>query len=147
MRDEFVYPAGQRGMALVLSLIFLAIVTLVSLSSMQGSMIQGRMAANQQDYTVALQAAEDALSKAERWLKDAAHPPSRQVCEPAPSSGLSREASYCIEPIAPLGSRATSEGVEMLEILYRIEAEGTGQSKDTKVNLEALFVREQRAGT
>ncbi|WP_447927229.1 pilus assembly PilX family protein [Vreelandella sp. EE27] len=146
MKRECAYPAGQRGMALVLSLIFLAIVTLVSLSSMQGSMLQGRMAANQQDYSVALQAAEAALKEAERRLQQGMEPSNVWSPYPANEAGRDFKARYRVSPdtVRIVGSRATSESVEMLEVLYRIEAEGTGQSAQTHVALEAFFVREQR---
>lgn len=39
----------QRGMALVISLIFLAVVSLLAMASMQGALLQEKMAGNQKD--------------------------------------------------------------------------------------------------
>ncbi len=64
----------QQGMALVLSLIFLAIVTILSLSSMQGAMTQDRMASSQRDHSIAFQAAEAALREGETRLQNGAAP-------------------------------------------------------------------------
>ncbi|MCP1315262.1 MULTISPECIES: PilX N-terminal domain-containing pilus assembly protein [unclassified Halomonas] len=148
--------APQRGMALVLSLIFLAIVTLVSLSSMQGSVIQGRMAANQQEYSVALQAAEAALRAGEQALQAGTETgivkcgsSSEPAWKPHASTvnGQSLSSRYRICDLVIVGSRATSDGQEVREVLYRIEAQGAGRSEATSVALESLFAHEQREGS
>nr|WP_286086982.1 PilX N-terminal domain-containing pilus assembly protein [Halomonas sp. S3-1-1] len=130
---------------MVLCLIFLAIVTLVSLSSMQGSLVQGRMAANQQDYSVALQAAETALQEAERILSEGGKPSSEWMRYSTNSLGSSNAPTYRMpqQNGQVIGSRVTSQGVEKLEVLYRIEAQGfgVGRSSDTNVFLEADYVR------
>lgn len=62
---------GRRsatGFALVTALMFLTVLTILGLSSMQGSVQQERMAGNQRDRNVAFQAAELALRDAERDL-------------------------------------------------------------------------------
>ena len=130
----------QRGMALVLSLIFLAIVTILSLSSMQGAITQDRMASSQRDYGVAFQAAEAALSEAEAQLQNGNGWSNHDM----DMEELTRNPRYRIQTLAPLGSRTINDGTEVVEMLYRIDAEGFGRGDDTSVTLEALYVRQQQ---
>jgi type IV pilus assembly protein PilX len=58
----------QKGFVLITALIFLVILTLLGISSMQASTLQERMAGNLSDRNIALQAAELALRDAERDL-------------------------------------------------------------------------------
>lgn len=58
----------QRGFVLVTALIFMLVLFMLGLSSMQGSTLEERMAGNQRDRNIALQAAEMALRDAERDL-------------------------------------------------------------------------------
>ncbi|WP_083007417.1 pilus assembly PilX family protein [Halomonas sp. GT] len=134
----------QRGMALVLSLIFLAIITILSLSSMQGAITQDRMAANQRDYTVAFQAAEAALRNAENQLQNDIVFSNGWRTHQMNIDELSRNPRYRVQPMTPLGSRPNNAGVELVEMLYRIEAQGFGLGEDTSVTLEALYVRQQQ---
>lgn len=56
------YPGRQRGMALVVSLILLIVVTLVGLAGMRGTILQERMAGGAYDRETGFQAAEAALA-------------------------------------------------------------------------------------
>lgn len=58
----------QRGAVLIFCLVFLLILTLMGVSSMESTILEERMAGNMQDYRVAFQAAESALDEAEQWL-------------------------------------------------------------------------------
>lgn len=58
----------QRGAALVISLLLLLVMTLLGLGASQSTRLQERMAGNQRDQEVALQAAEAALRGAEKLL-------------------------------------------------------------------------------
>ena len=55
-------PAKERGFALVISMILLAIITLLSVSSMRNTNIETKIAANHQLKELSFQAAENALS-------------------------------------------------------------------------------------
>ena len=61
-------PAGQRGATLIIALIFLLLMTLIGVTSMQSTTLQERMAGNTRDRNLALQAAEAALRQGEIWL-------------------------------------------------------------------------------
>ncbi|WP_373083410.1 PilX N-terminal domain-containing pilus assembly protein [Zhongshania sp.] len=59
----------QSGAALIVSLVFMLILTIISIASMQTATLQERMAGNMKDNTIAFQAAEAALRLAEVDLK------------------------------------------------------------------------------
>ncbi|UDM07031.1 hypothetical protein LG409_16930 [Halomonas sp. NyZ770] len=134
----------QQGMALVLSLIFLAIVTILSLSSMQGAMTQDRMASSQRDHSTAFQAAEAALREAETRLQNGNDPSAAWTTHAMNMAELNRNPRYRVRMLAPIGSRSSNESGEIIEILYRVEAQGFGRGEDTSVWLESLFVRQQQ---
>lgn len=135
--------SSQQGMALAISLIFLAIITLLSLSSMQDAIMQNRMAANQRDNIVALQAAEAALRDGENQLASGGAVSNNWTTHNVDIDQLSRSPRYRIQRLTQLGSRSTNSGNELLETLYRIEAQGFGTAQETSVTLESLYVREQ----
>lgn len=58
----------QRGAVLVVSLIMLLIVTLIAVSSMQGTIMEEKMAGNTRDRNLAFQTAESALREAETYV-------------------------------------------------------------------------------
>ncbi|MCC5869833.1 MAG: pilus assembly protein [Gammaproteobacteria bacterium] len=61
-------PRQQRGMALVISLILLLLMSLIGLTAMQSSTLQERMAGNTRDRHLAFEAAEAALREGEAFL-------------------------------------------------------------------------------
>jgi type IV pilus assembly protein PilX len=65
----------QSGTALIVSLIILAVVTLLGVTSMQSSNTELKLAASQRDRGIAFEAAEAALAIAEKNLAD--NPPAR----------------------------------------------------------------------
>lgn len=62
--------SGQHGVALLLSLVILLVLSLLAISSMQGSVMQERMATAQRDGVVSLETAEAGLRQAEQVLED-----------------------------------------------------------------------------
>lgn len=58
----------QHGAVLVISLIFLLLMTIIGVTSIQTTILQERMAGNVRDHNRALQAAEMALRAGEVWL-------------------------------------------------------------------------------
>jgi len=66
-------PSAQRGVALVVVLILLLIMTLLGLASLRGAILEERMSANLYDRSLSFQAAEAALREAEAWLSTPAN--------------------------------------------------------------------------
>jgi type IV pilus assembly protein PilX len=58
----------QRGAVLIVSLIMLVLLTLISISSMNSTIMQELMAANEHEYAVSFAAAESAVRSGESWL-------------------------------------------------------------------------------
>lgn len=67
-------PHAQRGAILVVSLLLLLVLTIIGVSSMQGTALEESMSYATRDRTVALQSAEAALREAETWIESIASP-------------------------------------------------------------------------
>jgi type IV pilus assembly protein PilX len=65
-RNSLRHTGRQRGAALVISLLLLLVMTLLGLGASQSTRLQERMAGNQRDQELALQAGEAALRNAEQ---------------------------------------------------------------------------------
>lgn len=62
---------GERGSVLIVSLIFLLLLTIIGVGAMQSATLQERMAGSTKDSNTAFQAAEAALRSAEEYLSGA----------------------------------------------------------------------------
>lgn len=82
-------PRRQRGISLVVALVLLLVVTLLSLGSMRGVVLQTRMSAGTHDRNLAFQAAEVALREAEQRAAAA-------TATSVPASGCND--GYCAMP-------------------------------------------------
>lgn len=60
-------PKNTRGAALVIGLLILLVMTLIGTTSMEGSILEGRMASNSRDLNTAFQASEAAMQDAEEY--------------------------------------------------------------------------------
>jgi type IV pilus assembly protein PilX len=67
-------PRRQRGAVLVIGLLLLVVMTVLSTSAMQSTILQERMAGNDRDRNLAFQAAEAALRDAEQYIQSDAAP-------------------------------------------------------------------------
>lgn len=61
-------PNHQRGIALVLALVFLLLLTLIGITALNTTSLEEKMAGNVKDRNLAFQAAESALVLAESWI-------------------------------------------------------------------------------
>ncbi len=64
--------SGQQGVALLMAMLFLVILTLIGIASMTGTTLEERMARNSRETNIAFQAAEAAMRDAETDLKGGA---------------------------------------------------------------------------
>ena len=72
MKNRHEVPAPQtyqRGGALIISLVFLLVITLMAVTSMRSTTLQERMAGNTRDRNLAFQAAESGLREAEMYIE------------------------------------------------------------------------------
>lgn len=66
----------QRGVALIMALVFLTLLTLIGVTAMSTTSLEEKMATNTRDRNLAFQAAETALIAAETWMNGLATEPS-----------------------------------------------------------------------
>lgn len=71
MTSKYFVRQRQSGAALMFSLIFLLLLTVLTITAMQSSTLQERMAGNARDQSLAFQAAEAGLHDAEALLRTA----------------------------------------------------------------------------
>lgn len=62
------HPARQRGIALVLALVFLLLLTIIGISALNTTSLEEKMTHNVKDRNLAFQAAESALIAGENWI-------------------------------------------------------------------------------
>lgn len=74
MTHRVIAYSDQQGAALLISLVILLVLTVLAVSSMQGTALQERMVAAQRDAQLALEGAEHALQEAEQLLNSAPLP-------------------------------------------------------------------------
>ena len=67
-RPRLSFPRKQSGIALFVCLLFTLMITMVAVVSIQGEILNERIAGNARDKTLAFQAAEAALRSAESYL-------------------------------------------------------------------------------
>lgn len=87
---------GQTGVALIVVLILLMVMTLLGLASLRGTLMEERMSANLFDRSLAFQAAESALREAEARLGQ------NGIQASFPTSGSCKD-GLCPKPVAADG--------------------------------------------
>ena len=152
-------PTRQKGVSLLVAVVFLLVLALLGISALQSSMLQEKMATNTRNRDLAFEAAEAALREAEatltswRTLAIPTHDPaldndpaywtstadwSDGTCTAAGTScrvmstllaKVAAQPKYRLEKMAPV---STSE-------YYRVTARGTGVDTDTIVILQAII--------
>lgn len=122
-------PRSQRGIALVIVLLLLLVITLLGLAAMRGTVIQERMSGNAVARSIAFQVAEAGLREAEALA---------QGRPTMPSSGCSN--GFCAMPVngaasgwqaanfwtSGSGFRTSNLESDDIDVRYVIEDMGTG---------------------
>jgi type IV pilus assembly protein PilX len=93
---------SQSGVALIVALILLVVMTLLGLGAMRSVTLEEKMAANTFDRSLSFQAAESTLRQAEAILNVV--PP---ASPPTPAAGTCLGNGFCGEPIAGAAARWT----------------------------------------
>ncbi|MNZ44032.1 hypothetical protein D3C78_616510 [compost metagenome] len=158
---------GQRGSALLISLVFLLLLTMIGVASIQDSILQERMAGNERDRNMAFQAAEAALRVGEAYLReaspafsssgsggllspdyagtkpsDASYPWASQSRVVADSlAGVATAPRYVIEWITTDKVGASDQIDISVVSSYRITARAVGSTTDAVVLLQATYSR------
>lgn len=151
----------QKGMALVLSLVFLAVVSVLAISAMRGSVLQERMAGNYREVELAFQGAEAALRGAERYIEGGASGPydgsdglydlvgvaidphgTTTSWRTHGANAPGQQPEYFIERL-PYSQSAddnlAADEPQQARRLYRITARGFGRSQESRVMLQSTY--------
>jgi len=158
-------PSRQRGSALLVSLVFLLLLTMIGVAAIQDSTLQERMAGNTRDREVAFQAAEAGLRVAERYLQGAVvgpfegnanglflagSSPNWQTSNSTnwiklPNGALSivsAQPEYVIEEVSQTGMFGLgADEPEEVSSSYRVTSRGYGASPDARVVLQSTYRR------
>ncbi|WP_205742753.1 pilus assembly PilX family protein [Onishia niordana] len=136
-------------MALIVSLIFLLLLSLLAVSSVQDATLQERMVSNQRDHAMAFQAAEAALKAAEekansgediqetQWDEDDGSLETISVND----SRLSRSPRYHIwHPPGLAGQAGEGDDGNNSHPIYQINAVGYGGSPNSRVVIQSWYI-------
>ena len=153
------YRTSQAGSALLISLVFLLLLTMIGVASIQDSTLQERMAGNERNRNVAFQEAEAALRAGERWLLGSIGLPSSNGAGgfispsyegPRPSDSnydweksmsVGGNARYAVELIVTKEHGPRQFG-ELYEVgSYRVTARAEGATSDAVVILQSTVRR------
>jgi type IV pilus assembly protein PilX len=85
----------QRGTALVMTLIFLVLLTILGITAINISALEEKMAGNSKDQNLAFQAAETALRAGESWVGSTT---SATALDPDPANGIHAPADPSLTP-------------------------------------------------
>lgn len=153
----------SSGMVLVISLVFLLVLSILSLSAMQTANVQEKMAANIRDHQLAFQAAEAALRTGENHLNTLTeaqfdgnnglydvtytggvnwHSDSTTWQQRSKLVNTARAARYFIEklPADIQESETLTAGEPIPEVqLYRVTTQGFGSSDVSQVALQSIY--------
>lgn len=158
---------SQRGSALLVSLVFLLLLTMIGVTAIQDSTLQERMAGNTRDREVAFQAAEAGLRTAERYLQGAvvgpfdtntnglfvagsSAVPSWQTSNSTnwvalsgdTLTGVEAQPEYIIEEVSHTGMFGLgADEPEEISSSYRVTSRGYGASPDARVVLQSTYRR------
>lgn len=137
----------QKGAVLIIALIFMLILSLIGVSSMQGTTLQEKMSGNLRDQYSAFNAAEAALREGERqaridYFNDA-------LDEDNPGSG--NYAASLAMPSAPVWNSellaeifvSTGIDADSSGAVIRVTASSSGFSGQSDVRLESIYVVEE----
>lgn len=159
--------AQQRGMVLMIGMIFMLIMTLVTVASMRTTTLEERMAGNARDNDLAFQAAEAALRAGELqvaagrkpdltvdsgearrneqyWTNTDASHQHNWTTQATPMAsapaGVVEAPRYVIEELPPLPPDSLKWGASDSEI-FRVSARGVGGNPSTVIYLQSTYRR------
>lgn len=81
-------PRREKGLVLMIALIFLVVITLLGITAMRTNILEERLAGNSRDWALAFQAAEAALRDAEKDIQSGTRFVGETGFDPACTNGL-----------------------------------------------------------
>lgn len=164
-------PRAERGVALITGLIFMVVLTLISMAALRTTLLEEKMSGNTRDIDLAFQSAEAALRAGESVLNGASLPPFAATGAYLTASSGRSNTTYWTQTFGwgtsdtvalstvPLGSYSAPQFViEQMPSgvaggfslkagpitqagMYRITARGTGGNPNTHIYLQETYRR------
>lgn len=147
--------SSQTGSALIVSLIMLLLISLIGVGSMQGTILQERMASNLQDRNIAFQASERALRVGENWLasnalsalaNDRLDDPgvwggggANSVTVAAGDAQLSANPSYHVGWVSEFCTGITADNIRCFS-RFAVTSHGQGGTESSVAILQSMFM-------
>ncbi len=132
------HAAGQRGIALVVAMILLVVITLVGFAAVRGTLVQQKMSANLYDRQIAFQNAEAAMRVAQQRIGINTGDIARNcqaggvVCPANPFSDTNLPSSAIVTVTSGTGSGLyTVDGLAAGQPQYVVENMGSWQDPDS----------------
>jgi type IV pilus assembly protein PilX len=156
---------AQQGMAIVMALVFLLILTLLAVNTTNTTIMAEKMSQNMRDSTSAFQAADAALTDAESWLTaQSSAPTAVSTCSTSPTTPCNVW-TLNASPLGTLSAQTTTwwtnngrpysstlanvvtqprfiieqSSVVSGTYFYRITARGVGTSSNATVTLQSIY--------
>jgi type IV pilus assembly protein PilX len=138
----------QTGSALIISLVFLLLLTVLGLSAMQSSTLQERMAGNAAEKNRAFQLAEAALRSGELAVKTNSATflnalqitPSDYAAKPSAGVACNQVSAWCkVSPVTGAESYYYVEAIPNSNNTFRITGLGYGRADTNRVVLQSTF--------
>ena len=126
-------PRRQQGVALIMALVFLVILTIMGLAAMGTTSLEEKMAGNAKDRNLAFQAAETGLLAGENWINAQINKPTF----PAMSAGLYLPSATATPWWDSLNWSSTSNLV-----VYPNTPTATASGGLTKINTQPKYIIE-----
>lgn len=135
---------SQRGAVLIISLIFLLVLSLIGVSSMQGTSVQELMSGNLRDQYIAFNVSEATLLEGE--TQAAAQYKSGTFDQDNPISGT--YAASFAQPSAPVWNATHIESItsgitgnaNVLGVMVKVDATSKGKTGTSNVKLESIYL-------
>ncbi|SER12540.1 type IV pilus assembly protein PilX [Amphritea atlantica] len=128
----------EQGAVLIIALIFVLILTLIGVSSMQGTTLQEKMSGNLRDRSVAFNAAEAALREGENSAYDSYDNGTLEYIGDS-VSGSYGDANWTATLVRILENTTTLPAAK-LGVVIRVTASSNGLSDQSDVQLESIYV-------
>lgn len=138
----------QRGVVLFVSVLFLFLLTLLGITSMNDSLLQERMTSNYRDRSMAFQAGETGLQVAQTWIASHDQPPDSSILPSDLSYSDSTFDDETVSNALPAKLAQTPEiTIEELNEVDGTESKTTGTGPPTKGRQYYRVIVEAWGGT
>jgi type IV pilus assembly protein PilX len=155
VRTQRPRPSHAKGVVLIVTLFVLVLLTLVTLASIRGTLMDEKMAGHSRDRNKALQAAEAALRDCLRRVSDSTFSPIKTPAAPTSAALWDVEANWSDDTVSvevalvdaglAANPRCMVEDINASgggTLSYRVTSRAVGGSADSLVVLQATYSNE-----